>query len=74
MTTERKKALKRFIIRWEMRWYAITAVLFVACIVLLYVGAPTISTTTLAAIQLFCGLTATIAAAASSIKSNDTES
>jgi hypothetical protein len=42
-------------------------------VVFLYVGAPTISTTTLAAIQLVCGFTATVAAAASSIKSNDTE-
>ena len=68
-----KQRVKRFIIRWEMHWYVITAVLFLACIILLYVGAPTISTTTLAAIQLFCGFTATVAAAASSIKSDDTE-
>jgi hypothetical protein len=73
VSTATKRRIKAFIIKWEMRWYVITALLFLLCVVFLYVGAPTISTTTLAAIQLVCGFTATVAAAASSIKSNDTE-
>lgn len=67
-----KVRLKRFIIRWEMEWYVLTGVGFVVAIVSLAIGAPRISTLQLAIIQLFTGLTATLAAAASAIKTDDT--
>lgn len=67
-----KKRMKAFIIRYELWWYAATGLGFIVAITALLFAVPKVSTTTLAAIQLFTGFTATVAAAASSIKSSDT--
>jgi hypothetical protein len=63
---------KRVIIRWEMEWYLLTGIGYLGSISTLVVGAPDISNLTIACIQLFTGLTATLAAAASAIKTDDT--
>lgn len=73
VTSPFKRRVKRFVIATEMWWYGVTAAGFVVAVGGLFVGAPTISTLQLAMIQLFTGFTATVAAGASAVKSNDTE-
>jgi hypothetical protein len=73
MTTEQKRKVKRFIIRWELAWYVVTGALYALALAMTWALFPNVSNLTLQLTLLFTGLTATIASAASAIKSSDTE-
>lgn len=73
MTGPRKAALKRFIIRWEVPFYVLAALLYIAVVPLLIFAFPDVSNLWVSIFVLTSGLLSTIGACASAIKSNDTE-
>ncbi len=68
-----KRGLKRFIIRWEMHYYAASALLYVGAVPMLVVAFPDVSNLWVSIFIFVSGLLSTIAATASAIKTNDTE-
>lgn len=73
MTGRRKASLKRFIIRWELWWYGLTIALYLAALGLVVVVFPDVSNLWVSIFVLVGSFTAAVSAAASAIKSNDTE-
>ncbi len=71
--TPGKRRLKRFVIASEMWWYAATGAIFLLTASALVWQAPSVSNLTIAVLQLITGFTATVAAAISAIKANDTD-
>ncbi len=68
-----KRSLKRFIIRWELWWYGVTIALYLGALALVAVVFPDVSNLWVSIFVLVGSFTAAVSAAASAIKSNDTE-
>jgi hypothetical protein len=66
---ERKHRLKRFVVRWELTFYAVTGLLYLAALVATYFLFPQVGNLALQLTILATGFTSTAAAAASAIKS-----
>ncbi len=73
MTTQTKKVLKRFVIRWELHLYVGAAIVYLAAVPTLVFVFPDVSNLWVSIFILISGLLNTLAATASAIKSNDTE-
>lgn len=72
MTTKTKQRIKAFVIKWEMRFYALSAAFYIFAVPTLAIVFPDVSNLWVTIFILISGLFATIAAAASAIKANDT--
>jgi len=69
----RKDALRRFVVRWELTWYVLTAVLYAAALVLVVLVFPDVSNVWVAVFVLLGGLTASIGTLISAIKTRAPE-
>ena len=73
MTGPRKRALKRFVMRWEVPFYIFAAACYTGVVPLLVFAFPDVSNLWVSIFVLVSGLFSTIGACASALKSNDTE-
>lgn len=72
MTTERKKALKAFIIKWELLYHGVIALAYLIATVVTIIALPNPSPTFIAVLLLVTGILTGLAGMAAAIKSDDT--